>query len=370
MTTLGTNAQPDQQPAPQNPDADNERFLRKFHPIRLLLPVFLGLLAVAWLFYSSFDREQFDKIQWTGRTFAWIGLAFLLLLLRHWFYTLRMRVLTDGIFSWKKCLELIVLWEFSAALTPTSKGGPFVSLFILTKENLSAGRATAAVFYTMICDAGFFVLTLPLLLAWYGPNMLYPGATSIRTAGFAGGAFVVTYAMMATYWILLTALLLLKPEFAGRAILWLSKRRWLRRFSAKLEHLSTEFTVAAAEIRSQSWRYHLGVIGGTVGAWTSKFIMINCLIIAIVPQFPIDGATQAFIYARMVAMFIIMAFSPTPGGAGLAEAALPKFIADYVPEGMAVIVTLLWRGMAYYGYLIVGAIMAPAWINAKVRKKA
>ncbi|MEZ4941465.1 MAG: hypothetical protein R3D58_11365, partial [Saprospiraceae bacterium] len=59
---------------------------------------------------------------------------------------------------------------------------------------------------------------------------------------------------------------------------------------------------------------------------------------------------------------IIMAFSPTPGGAGLAEVALAGFIADFVPAGIGLIIALLWRSMAYYGYLLLGAFVVPAWI--------
>jgi hypothetical protein len=65
-------------------------------------------------------------------------------------------------------------------------------------------------------------------------------------------------------------------------------------------------------------------------------------------------------------MFIIMSFSPTPGGAGLAEVALAGFITDYVPKGIGIVVALLWRSMAYYGYLLLGAVVVPGWIASKM----
>ena len=264
----------------------------------------------------------------------------------------------------------MVLWEFSAALPPTSKGGPFVMLFVLTKEKLAAGRTAAAVFYTMVLDSGFFILTLPVLLFLYGPPMLYPGMKSYSDVGLASGAFFVTYGLMFSYWLTLVFFLLIRPQYTRKVMGWLARRSILKKWSARLSLLGEEFELAAKEIRLQDWRYHLKVVTGTVGAWTSKFIMINCLIIALVPSTPIDGATQAFIYARLVAMFIIMAFSPTPGGAGLAEMALVGFTSDYVPAGIGLVVALLWRGMAYYGYLLFGAILVPGWIAAKVTKKA
>ncbi len=337
---------------------------------RMLLPIGLGLIGVGYLFYQQFDLEKFREIEWTGRAFAWIGLAFLLLLARHFFYAYRLKVLTGGdYFTWKKCLELIVIWEFSGALTPTSKGGPFVMLFVLTQEKVPAGRTAAAIFYTMICDSGFFVILLPILLAIYGPPMMYPGMSSFSDQNLASNVMFVTYAMMLTYWLLLIFFVFLRPQYAKICLNWLAKIPLLKRFAPKLTLLGQEFELAATELRQQNWRYHLRVILCAVGAWTSKFLMINCLIIAIVPSTPIDGGTQAFIYARLVAMFIIMAFSPTPGGAGLAEIALAGFISDYVPAGIGLVIALLWRGMAYYGYLLAGALVVPGWIAARVGER-
>jgi uncharacterized protein (TIRG00374 family) len=335
---------------------------------RVIIPIVLGVAAVGYLFYRQFDLAQFKTIDWTAQAYGWIALAFLLLVARHIFYAYRLRSITGKFFSWRKAMELVVLWEFSACITPTSKGGPFVMLFVLTKEKLPAGRTAAAVFYTMLLDAGFFVLTLPILLAIYGPPMLFPGMDSYADVGLASGTFFVTYALMASYWIILVFFILLRPQYIKNALAWLGRRRPLRKHASKLERVGEEFTLAAHEIREQDWRYHARVILGTVGAWTSKFLMINCLIIAIVPSTPIDGGTQAFIYARLVAMFIIMSFSPTPGGAGLAEVALSRFISDYVPQGIALVVALLWRGMAYYGYLLLGAFIVPSWIATHIKR--
>jgi uncharacterized protein (TIRG00374 family) len=350
-------------------EAEGQRVVRSFRLSRMILPILLGIAAVGYLFYRQFDLEQFRAIAWTGRAFVWIGVAFLILVLRHFFYAFRLHTITGKVFSWRKCLELMVIWEFSAALTPTSKGGPFVMIFVLTQEKLAAGRTAAAVFYTMVLDSSFFILTLPVLLLLYGPPMLYPGMKNYSDVGLASGTFFVTYGLMFSYLSVLVFFLLIKPRYAKTVLNWLARWPFLKKWSARLTLLGEEFNLAAEEIRQRDWRYHLNVIIGTVGAWTCKFIMINCLIIAVVPSTPVDGATQAFIYARLVAMFIIMAFSPTPGGAGLAEMALVGFTSDYVPAGIGLVVALLWRGMAYYGYLLLGAIVVPGWVAAKVKKR-
>jgi hypothetical protein len=333
---------------------------------RMVLPIVLGVGAVALLFYYQFDLEQFKTIAWTKAAFGWIALSFVLLLARHFFYALRMRAITGG-FSWKKCIELVVLWEFSAALAPTSKGGPFVMLFVLTREGLSAGRTAAAVFYTMVCDAGFFVLLLPVLLLCYGPAMLYPGTESYGDVGLVSGTFFATYAVMAGYWLFLLTLLVIRPQIARGVMYGLARWSLLRRWTPKLHVLGDEFDLAASEMRRESWGTHLKVILGTVGAWTCKFLMINCLIIAVMPSTPIDGSTQLFVFARLIVMFIMLMFAVTPGGAGIAETLLPRMISDYVPLGIGLVVALIWRSMAYYGYLLAGAIVAPRWL-ARLKK--
>jgi hypothetical protein len=349
-------------------DTERQEFMRSMRLSRMILPIVLGLAAVGYLFYRQFDAEKFRAISWSAHAFAWIGAALLLLLIRHFFYAFRLKTLTGNHFSWKKCLELIVIWEFSSALTPTSKGGPFVMLFVLTQEKVPAGRTAAAIFYTMICDTGFFVVLLPLLLSIYGPPMLYPGMTAYTDQNLASSVLFFTYSMMVLYFTVLMFFVFIRPQLARKAMHWLAEISWLKKWSAKLSWWGEEFELAAKELGRQNWRYHVRVLTGALGAWTSKFLMINCLIIAIVPATPIDGSTQAFIYARLVAMFVIMAFSPTPGAAGLAEIALAGFISDYAPTGIGMIVAILWRGMAYYGYLIAGALVVPGWVAAKLKR--
>ena len=257
----------------------------------------------------------------------------------------------------------MVLWEFSTTLMPTSKGGPLVMLFALTKEGVPAGKTTAAVFYTIFLDTGFFVLLVPIITPFFWSGMLLPANFGSRALAVAGGVFWTTYAVMASYWILLAVLLLVRPQWVPVVFGRLARLRVLSRWKAKIEKLALDFSEAAIFMRKQPVRVHFHAIFGTLGAWTLKFAMINCLVLAIAPQVPVDGYTQMFIYARMVAMFLIMAFSPTPGGAGLAEIALPQFISDIIPTSLGLVVALIWRGMAYYGYIIAGAIVVPAWVS-------
>lgn len=68
-------------------------------------------------------------------------------------------------------------------------------------------------------------------------------------------------------------------------------------------------------------------------------------------------------------MYVITAFSPTPGGAGIAEYLFGGFFSDYIPESVGSLVALIWRLITYYPYLILGAIIIPIWIRGIIVKR-
>jgi hypothetical protein len=130
-------------------------------------------------------------------------------------------------------------------------------------------------------------------------------------------------------------------------------------------------------------------------AWASRFMVLNCLIIAFVAFSPnpevqghynafMEGQLnmetfwqQIFIYARQQAMYVIMAVMPSPGGAGVAEYAFKTFHYDYIPTDLTdiasastlmVIMATIWRGLTYYVYLLVGAIVVPNWVSKIIQR--
>jgi uncharacterized protein (TIRG00374 family) len=85
--------------------------------------------------------------------------------------------------------------------------------------------------------------------------------------------------------------------------------------------------------------------------------VVNFLIIAF-----ISGGDQLLIYARQLVMWVILLISPTPGGSGVAEYMLPKFIGEYMGD-FGNEIALMWRLISYYAYLIIGSIVLPLWLK-------
>jgi glycosyltransferase 2 family protein len=348
------------QPAAEKPDPTLSPSTSRPNIWSIILPLAFGIAASAYLFYNHFDLQQFAAIRWDARACAWIFLAFIFLIIRHLAYMLRLRTLTGKIFSWRKTALFVTIWEFSAAIAPTSKGGPVAMFIILLREGVKAGRATASLLYIMLLDASFFVLSFPIWWLIFGDRVRMPTEAPDAIRHFANSAFYITFGIMIGLFLCLLTFLFIIPSTGQRIMHALSRLPWSTKRKAAIHQLGDDFVTSAAEIRAMPIGYHLRALVGTLGAWTSKFLMINCLVLAIMPSIPLDGSTQLFIYARLISMFIIMTFSPTPGGAGIAEIALAGFLSDLVPQSLGIIIALLWRLMAYYTYVLGGAV-ASGW---------
>jgi hypothetical protein len=387
-------------PTDTKSDEDYKKLLNSVSPWKIILPIVLGLGLVAYMLISNFDAEEFKKITMTAHTYFWIAMAAVFVGIRHLCYMIRLRVVTEGQFSWRKCFDLIVIWEFSSALTPTSVGGSAVSMFVISREQgMTAGRTVMIVLYTVVVDTFFFLIMLLIFFAIFGARAIFPGCNSLGDLlnhGWAT-AFLGAYAFMFAYGSLVFYGVIVNGNALRRVLLGLFSLPLLNRFKKGIASFTSDMVAASTQMSGKGWKFHLGAIGATAGAWMSRFMVLNCLILAFVTFS--DNPTvkahyddlmtgelnynivtqQVFIYAREQAMYVLMAVIPSPGAAGGAEFAFLAFHSDYLPapqliDGKEVIPTLsiiistIWRLLTFYSYLIFGAIVVPRWVASLVAK--
>ena len=352
---------------------EQQEVLRSIRGSRIVIPIMIGLGVVFYLLYKQFDPAEFAKINWTSHTLFWVMLSLLLLIIRHIAYATRLRILSEKEFTWKKCIELIFIWEFSSAVSPTSIGGSAVALFVLSQEKLSGAKTTALVIYSAVLDTIFFVGILPILFIFFGTNMIRPNMDSLSDMDGWGYTFLGAYVFMAMYGLLFFYGLFINPKQIKRLLVGFTKLKFLSKRRESAIKLGDDIIVASHQLYLQKWTFHIGAFLATAMAWSCRFLLLNCLIIGFVNT-PTDFWTQSNLYARLQTMFVIMAFSPTPGGAGFAEILFGGFLSDYVnSKTFALIIAFIWRFFTYYLYLIIGAIIIPNWIrnllNERKKKK-
>ena len=337
---------------------------------KIMLPVMIGAGVLIYFIWNKINWEEFTSIQWNTKMVFWVSLAIFFLVIRHLAYATRLRILSQGAFSWLKSIQLIFIWEFSSAVSPTAVGGSAAALFVLSREKISAARVTAIVLYTAILDTMFFIGTLPILYALFGPSIIRPGLSGLNSLDAWGKSFFIAYFFMAIYGAFFFYGLFVKPHGLKKIALWFTSLAWLKRWRGKAEKLGNDFIVASKEMAANGFFFGFKAFLATATAWSCRFILLNCLIIAFQQDLHIDIITQSALYARLETMFVVMAFSPTPGSAGVAEILFHSFVSDYIPNvTTASVVAILWRLFTYYLYILVGALIIPAWIRSLVKRR-
>ncbi|MEM7106282.1 MAG: lysylphosphatidylglycerol synthase transmembrane domain-containing protein [Bacteroidota bacterium] len=358
--------------------SEEQKVLSSINVSKVILPTIIGLAAVGYLMWRSFQKQELPTIEWSRVTITWVVISVLLLGVRHLAYMTRLRILTDGAFSWRKCFELIFIWEFSSAVTPTSVGGSAVAMFVLAQEKLAAGKIATIIFYSIVLDTLFFVGFMPILLIWLGPEMLSPGGADNENFVFWRRTFYLAYTAMIVYGTFFFYGIIVNPKRIQRFLIWSTSFKLLKRFREKAKLIASDMVLTAEEIRGKRWTWHAGAFGATTAAWTIRFVLVMCLMIAFVPAVRegVSFAQQSLIYGRLEVMYIVLALSPTPGGVGIAEAAFGPFLSDFIVDGngtymigMAILIAFLWRLLTYYFYLVAGAIVIPNWIRGVINER-
>ncbi len=329
---------------------------------RVAIPIIIGLSVAIYLLISDFDRDALMKIEIGSRFFGFLSLAIFFLGLRDFFYIVRLRILSDYKISWKHAFQVIMLWEFTSAITPSVVGGSAVAMFIIHKERISLGRSTAIVMITAIMDELFYIVAVPIAILIAGSQTVFPEA-SFRLVGNSLGTqevFWIGYGFIVVLIFFLVIGVFISPKGFKNMIVGIFKLPFLKKWHEKSVHFGDEVILTSKQLKGKPFFFWFSSFGATILSWTSRFLVVNALIAAFQSTSIIH---QSEVFGRQLIMWVILLISPTPGGSGIAEYFFPVFLSDYIPMGIASTLAFIWRFMTYYPYLFVGIIVFPLWLK-------
>lgn len=337
--------------------------LKKLKLSNVILPIVIGLGYGAYVIYNGLDNNIFSSITLTWHAAYWIGVALLCMVGRDLGYVMRLRILSNNELSWLKCLRIIMLWEFTSAVTPSAVGGTSVAIIFVHKEGLSVGRSTSIVLLTSFLDELYFIIMFPLLMLIVGLNDMFTDSAFMT--------FVLTgYGLKLAYLLLVSYGLFFNPRGFKWLIVWIFKLRFLRRWRVGAAKTGDDIILSSAELKSRRWGFWGKAMGATFLSWSSRYFVANALILGF---FAVSD--HILLFARQLAMWIMMLVMPTPGGSGFAEYIFSTFLSDQIPVDAATqtetatVLALLWRLITYYPYIIIGIIILPRWLRRNFGKK-
>lgn len=331
--------------------------------------------GIIFVFNAQLE-SPFSALHFTWYTMFWILMAFLMMAIRDFGYMLRLKVLCDFELSWRQCFNVIMLWEFTSAVTPSAIGGTGVAIVLINKEGINVGRGSAIVMLTSFLDELYFFLLIPILFAITGLSLFTIGSHGItgETVSFTNEFFyfaVIGYTLI-FFWVLGIGYgIFVNPRAFKMLILWIFKLPFLRRWRQGANKAGSELIESSREFNGKSFLFWIKAFGSTVFSWTGRYWIVNILLIGLIDALNGDATIlrHFLVFARQLVMWIMQLVSPTPGASGFSEYVFSRYLGEFIPLGFAVSLALIWRIISYYPYLFVGVIILPKWIKRKFGRK-
>ncbi len=349
----------------------------KIQPVKrykILLPVIIGLGVAVFLFMREYRPGMFSNITINAKVIFYLFMAFVMMILRDVGYMIRIKILSGGEYNWKNAFNVIMLWEFTSAITPSAVGGTSVAVLYVHKEGINLGKSTAMVLATSFLDELYFILFFPLVFLVVTPTAMF-GLNSADIS-FSNEYFYFAftgYAIKFVYILLVFYGLFINPPVLKRILTGVFKIRFLKKWSRQAEKVGTDIVTSSHILKKESFGFWFWSFLSTVISWSARYFVVNFLLLALYaavsPERVLSFADHILLFARQLAMWIMLLVMPSPGGSGFAEAIFSDFLKDFIPLGFASILAFSWRIVTYYPYLIIGSVIFPGWINKHFVKK-
>jgi len=316
---------------------------RLFGKLFFLIP--LGVIGNVLFCLMAVDRETFHAALRVKPGYLAVAL---LLSIVPWF-TGSLRLFLWGKFlggkiRYRDIFKIVLGAELGAAVSPPFIGGCPVKIGLLMKREFSAGTAFSLTLLENFEDALFFLVMVPVTLtlssAWNLP-VVKNGLSALRHAHFWLPAAGIAVAVLSAFF-----LLLFQSEGINR-LFPAVRSITVRLISSYRNFIGTYHAI----IRTGKKFFALTMTLTTV-QWLCRYSIISLLLMGLgIPSQPL------LFMALQVVVFALVAFIPSPGGTGGAEAIFYLTYRSLLPADAIVIVTAGWRFLTFYFLLFLASIL-------------
>lgn len=325
------------------------------------MPLLLSAAVLGGVLYFSYEPGAFGLLASSLRP-GLLVLALVALVAQLGFGGLRLRYISHRAVSFRRGVRAQLAWELMSAVTPSAIGGaPLASFFVAKDNGLTVGRATAVMLFSMLLDQVWFALSIPLILVATASIDVFPPAL-----GEVGAGTLTVYFLGMLAWVGFFAYAtLIRPEVLERAMGWVTRRRWLRRFETRVAEEMGRMKEQARVLRGQPLPFFVTGVLLASGVWLCRYLVLLFLAWSVTPGL----AWTTFLF-RIGAMWLTVLAVPTPGGSGGMEGLFVLFLAPLLPTGFAGPILIVWRLLAYYLFIALGLFVTSHVLHAVVAGRA
>ena len=284
-------------------------------------------------------------------------IALVVSFLRFWFMAAKIRYLAEKKLGWMQSFRVVLTWDFTSSVTPSTIGGAPAATYAMSKEGLNLGQSTAIILYGVLLDQLWFALAIPILLI---AGVFYEVIPS-NIGAIGQATMFLLYAGLLTYASLLAYGVLRNPAALKKVVNAVFKLPFLRRWKNKVAKEAENLEEYSHELRKKPASFLLKTFFLSTMSWICRIALPTIVILSLLP------ANEILSLLRSLAMNLAFLIMPTPGGSGGVEGLFAIFQGPLIERtafiGLAV---FLWRVISYYISIGFGMMATTWYINRSV----
>jgi uncharacterized protein (TIRG00374 family) len=239
-------------------------------------------------------------------------------------------------------------------------GGAAVAMFILNREDIPMGRATALVVITAFMDNLFFVICVPIIAFLVGHAIMFDDFSGNLTGSLVS-IFWTGYSLVVFISLLLFISLFFYPKLLKNLLLFFARLPFIGKYRENLAKTGDEIIITSREFKGKKLSFWFSVFGATFLSWTGRYLVINMILAAFLS---LGIYEHLVVLAKQFALWVIMLVSPTPGASGVAEWGFTALLGDFASSALLISsLAVLWRLISYFPYLFLGSLLMPRWLR-------
>jgi uncharacterized protein (TIRG00374 family) len=329
--------------------------------ISILISVALSVSIILLIMYLTIDAQTIQylsQVSFRAEFFLFFGAAIVLNIVYWFIWGARIKVLSRTIdpsiqISLWESTKIVITNQFLAGITPSLAGGEPVRIYLLNKDGLSTGGATATVFGERLIDAIFILILVPFGFFIFKDRI----DITLISYGLTIGLIVFITG------IILFALALKYPRRTKDFLMWIGVR--VSRISKKKERSTKVVNRIGQEIDNfhssmvlfltKGKKSFLAAGGLTVLMWCTGFMIPSMILFSLgLPPFFVES------YAAQALLLIIVMLPTTPGSSGVTElgmAGLYGVVLGASNQYLLGVFVLLFRFITYHMNVLCGAVL-------------
>lgn len=310
--------------------------MNKFYK-RFLILIVLVLVISGTVIYTTVDINTLKNLT-QFKTWS-IALAILAVSLGLFFDGSRLMHLvkiSDEKITLYQAVQVIFGNYFLALLTPGATGGAVAQLMFLRHAGVPTGKAAVLVIVRTLLSILFLVLCMPFI--FMHDAGIVPGISNDTLMAITLTAFVVIIAIVVGA----------RRGYLDYLVIRIARHaKKERRCKIIAFYRDTKRAIA---LLAASPKAMLLVFAESGLNLLCIYAIVPCLLLGL-------GVTDADWYSvmgRMIFLNMLLYFTPTPGGSGIAEGGFVLLFSDTVPAGTVGIIAVCWRLIAEYIPFFIG----------------